>query len=123
MKKFISILFIVLGAFACKKGGISPSGGLYGKWELHKTYGGFIQQPDSVYQPGNGNILQFSSDGTYKRYTDGTLSAQGVYSIRNNNLIFDNDTPGATISIANSILTVSPLIPDIGSSQYLKISN
>ncbi|MBS1501275.1 MAG: hypothetical protein JST32_04390 [Bacteroidetes bacterium] len=123
MKKVILIVFVSLGIFGCKKSGISLSGGLYGKWELHKTYGEFIQPPDSVYQPGNGNILLFNSDGTYKRYTNGTLSAQGVYSIRENNLLFDNDTPGSTITINNSVLTLQPRIPDIATSQYVKIGN
>ncbi|HVW13632.1 MAG TPA: hypothetical protein VHB54_07425 [Mucilaginibacter sp.] len=123
MKK---ILLFILGAAAftaCKKDKVTPAANVTGKWELHKTYGGFIQPPDSVYQQGNGNILLFNSDGTYKRYTNGTLSAQGVYSIRENNLVFDNDTPGSTITINNSVLTLQPRIPDIATSQYVRISN
>ncbi|HVS91299.1 MAG TPA: hypothetical protein VHE59_04655 [Mucilaginibacter sp.] len=123
MKRVILIVFVSLCIFGCKKGGISLSGGLYGKWELHKTYGGFILQADSVYQPGNGNILLLNTDGTYKRYTNGALSAQGVYSIRENSLLFDNDTPGSTITINNSVLTLQPRIPDIATSQYVRISN
>ena len=133
MKKILLIIIIGCGFIACKKGGTVPSINITGKWELHKTYGGFIQPPDSIYQAGNGNILLFNNDGTYKRYANGAVTLQGTYRVVHNGyksgsnvydeLVFDNDSSGSIASINGSILTISSLIPDVGSSDYEKIAN
>lgn len=133
MKKILVIVVTVCSLIACKKSGTSPSINITGKWELHKTYGGFIQPPDSVYQAGNGNILQFNSDGTYERYANGAVTLQGTYRVQLNGyksgpnvydeLFFDNDSSGSIIVVNGSILTIQSLIPDVGSSDYDKITN
>lgn len=133
MKRLVLIIFIASSLMACKKSGTGPSISITGKWELHKTYGGFIQPPDSVYQAGNGNILQFNSDGTYKRYAHGALAAQGTYSIKQNafksgsnyydELFFDNASSGSIVIVSGAILTIESTIPDVGSSDYEKMAN
>src|SRR5437588_11805544 len=103
MKRLLLIVLVVSSLAACKKGRLSPSGGTVGKWELHRRYGGFIIPPDTTYKPGNGNILQFNADSTYKSYINGILSQSGIFHTRNyigyamtairyDELYFDSDT-------------------------------
>jgi hypothetical protein len=133
MKKFLLIAIVAVGMVSCKKGtAVSPD--LFGKWEVTRVYGGNILPADSVYKPGNGNILQFNSDSTYKRYAQGNVTAQGVYHIRKNGykfgqnyydeLSFDNGTDfNSVITLAGDNLTIKPLIPDISTIDYQKIQN
>jgi hypothetical protein len=133
MKRLVLMMLVAGSLVACKKNGVTLSANITGKWELHRRYGGFIIPPDTTYQAGNGNILQFNSDGTYKRYANGSVASQGTYRVVPNGyrsgsnvydeLIFDNDTSGSIVSINGSILTISSLIPDVGSSDYEKIAN
>lgn len=133
MKVFILIAIAIVSLTSCKKGNaVSPS--LFGKWEVKRTYGGFINPPDSVYKPGNGNILQLNSDYTYTHYVNNIMSAQGMYHIVKNGYVlnqttydeiyFDNDVSFKSLIILNNdILTIRPLIPDIGATDYQKIQN
>ena len=138
MKKIIWIILAVCSLAACKKSAVTPSPNITGKWELHRRYGGFIVPPDTTYQAGNGNILQFNSDSTYKSYANGTLSQQGVYHIlkgayKQNNHAYDelyfddNNYRDATflyvITVVGPVLTINPLMPDIGTTEYDKIAN
>jgi hypothetical protein len=137
MKAFILIAIVIVCIVSCKKGNdVSPnvSPAFFGKWEVKRTYGGFIIPPDSVYKPGNGNILQLNSDFTYIHYVNNIQNAQGMYHIVKNGymlnqttydeIYFDNDTSfKSVISLNNDILTIRPLIPDIGTMDYQKISN
>jgi len=117
---------------ACKKGnGISPS--LFGKWELRHSYGGMLGY-DSVYKAGNGNILQFNSDSTYKRFEANKLAASGVFHIKHYNnpaensiseyaIFFDNTTYGDAFSRKGTIITIGTTVTDGIASDYQKISN
>jgi hypothetical protein len=134
MKKLLLILMIAIGLLACKKSGVTVSASIFGKWELHRRYGGNILPADTTYKAGNGNIYQFNSDSTYKVYTNGSLTAQGVYHVRHDNaynmgqtnydvLYFNNDTSFTYfIRVSGSLLTLQPMIPDIGTQEYEKIS-
>jgi hypothetical protein len=82
MKKILLVTALACCMLGCKKSEPPISSSIFGKWELHRQYGGFIIPPDSTYKPGNGNILQFNSDSTYKRYVRGSLSHEGIYHIR-----------------------------------------
>ncbi|MFI5140342.1 MAG: hypothetical protein ACHQIM_21160 [Sphingobacteriales bacterium] len=133
MKKFLFAAFLMVSIVACKKGGsISPA--LFGKWEVTRTYGGFIIPPDSTYKPGNGNILQFNADSTYARFAKGQQTGQGVFHIikngfKNNQtsydeIYFDGDSSfRSIITLNNDLLTLKPLIPDISATDYQKIQN
>lgn len=135
MKTFLLIIVAAFCMLACKKNdnmNISPN--FFGKWEVSRRYGGNILPADSVFKPGNGNILQFNSDSTYKQYTRGVLSQQGIFHIRKNGyrmnqtnyneLFFDADTSFASlISLTDGVLIIRPLLPDIGTTEYKKVLN
>jgi len=138
MKKILWILLVVSSFAACKKNSVGPvvlNGNLFGKWELHMRYGGFIIPPDTTYKPGNGNILQFNADSTYKSYTNGTLTQSGIFHTRNyvsdemtairyDELYFDSDTSAKSlINVSGTILTIRSQIPDIGTTAYEKLQN
>lgn len=132
MKAFILTAIVIVCMVACKKGSNPASLVFFGKWEVRRTYGGFIIPPDSVYKPGNGNILQLNSDSTYESYTKSKLSGQGVFHIRKNafksgpntydELYYDNDaSSGSLIFFNGDTLTIRPIIPDISTTAYLNI--
>ncbi len=132
MKAFILTAIVIVCMVACKKGSNPASPVFFGKWEVRRTYGGFIIPPDSVYKPGNGNILQLNSDSTYESYAKSKLSGQGVFHIRKNafksgpnsydELYYDNDaSSGSLIFFNGDTLTIRPIIPDISTTAYLNI--
>lgn len=98
MKYITTAIFLVitLGCFnSCKKNNTENTAGnlvTAGAWELESVSG---DMPTKNYPPGNGNVFEFT-DSTYKKYTNGTLSKSGHYSI----------TPDATV-----VETVGLLIP------------
>ena len=129
------VAFVVISLADCKKSGVALSSGLIGKWELHERYGGNIYPPDTLYKPGNGNMLQFNADSTYKSYANGMLIHSGIFhtrnhfsysatAIRQDELYFDNDTSFRyVIQINANILLMKPIMPDIATTDYEKISN
>jgi len=135
MKAFIlAAAAIVFFAVSCKKGNEPLNTNLFGKWEARRVYGGNIYPPDSTYAVGNGNIMQFNTDSTYIHYINNKPSNQGAFHIRRNGfkinqavydeIYFDSDTSfKSLISLNNSTLTIKPLIPDIATTDYQKISD
>jgi hypothetical protein len=116
---------------ACKKGSsISPN--LFGKWELRHSYGGFGGM-DSVYKAGNGNIYQFNSDNTYKRFASKQLVSSGSFHIKHYNpgeitlseyeIFFDNNTYGDAFNMKGTTITIGTTVADGLASDYQKISN
>ena len=104
------------------------------KWEVRRVYNGNIYPPDSVYKPGNGNILQFKTDSTYQRYAHGTITATGAYHIRKNGYklnqnYYDKLYLGADttfkwfINITGDKMTLKPLMPDLPTTDYQKLTN
>ena len=134
MKRLLIILLIcsVYCISACKKGNsVSPT--LFGKWELRHSRGGFAGF-DSVYKAGNGNIFQFNSDSTYKRFEANKLAATGVFHIKHYNnpsensiseyaIFFDNTTYGDAFSRNGTTMTIGTTVTDGVASDYQKISN
>ncbi|MBS1530888.1 MAG: hypothetical protein JSU01_11305 [Bacteroidetes bacterium] len=142
MKKIVWIILAISGFAACKKDKIAPDANVIGKWELHRRYGGNIYPPDTTYQAGNGNILQFNSDSTYKTYSGGMLTDEGTFHILRHaykmgdtwydELSFNSTTDYAltynitfpdVVSISGTILTLRPTMPDIGTTEYEKLSD
>lgn len=139
MKKVLLIILVVSTFAACKKNKVTrpfvSDGMLIGKWELHSRTGGNIIPPDTTYQPGNGNILQFNADSSYKRYTNGTLSQSGIFhtriyisasmtAIRRDKLYFDNDSTAYSLVFTNGgMLYITSFVPDVGETSYDKIAN
>jgi len=134
MKIFLFAAFLMICMFSCKKGSSPISPNLFGKWEVRRVYNGNILPQDSVYKPGNGNILQFNTDSTYARYAKGQQTGQGIFHIRKNGfttnkisydeIYFDTDTSfKSLITLNGGILTIKPLFPDIATTDYQKIQN
>jgi hypothetical protein len=104
MKASIFVGVVVLFLFSCKKKNspVPLSSGLFGSWEVRRVYNGNILPADSLYKPGNGNIVQLNADSTYVKYIQHKYSSKGVYHTRinlmsmlamnNERLYFDNDT-------------------------------
>ena len=131
MKKVL-LLVIVCCLMACGKGSVVAPG-VFGKWELRRSYGGFGYR-DSVYKAGNGTIYQFKSDSTYKHFTKNKLDAQGNFHIKKYNnpnensislymIFFDNDTYGDAFSMKGDTITIGTTVTDGIASDYQKISN
>ena len=128
----LMIIAIVICAWGCKKGNsVSPT--LFGKWELRHSYGG-LAGFDSVYKAGNGNILQFNSDSTYKRYEAKKLVSSGVFHIKRYNnptqntiseymIFFGNTTYGDAFYMKGTTITIGTTVADGIASDYQKISN
>jgi hypothetical protein len=133
MKTFLFIMAALLCMASCKKS--EPlSANLFGKWEVTRVYGGNIYPPDSLYKPGNGNILQLNSDSTFEHYYQNQLNSQGTFHIRTNGfkndqstydeIYFNSDTSAKSIIfLSGDLLTIKPLIPDIATTEYQKIQN
>jgi hypothetical protein len=128
MKKYLLIGIALIAIIACKKSNGSLSANLIGKWELSRRYGGNILPADTTYKPGNGNILQFNADGSYKQYANGGVIANGTFRVDKNDLYLNNNNYTgqsyySVISISGGTLTVQPMMPDVGTTQYDKLSN
>ena len=136
MKAFIFIAVVMLFLISCKKKNepVPLSSGLFGSWEVRRVYNGNILPADSIYKPGNGNILQLNADSTYVRYIQHKFSSKGVFHTRinlmsalampNERLYFDNDTSFNYLVMLNGdLMTLKPLFPDIPTTDYQKIQN
>ncbi|MFI5162499.1 MAG: hypothetical protein ACHQHN_14560 [Sphingobacteriales bacterium] len=137
MKRILFFLLVAGSVVACKKSSQNPvvSLNITGKWELHRRYGGNIIPADTTYQAGNGNIYQFNSDNTYKSYQNGALTQQGTYQVKlyNNGygmqqmsyyeLDLGNNSFVYLIRVNGGTLTLSPVMPDIGTTEYNKLAN
>ena len=132
MKTILLMMIAACLMMACKKSGtVNPE--FFGKWELHRTYGGFGGL-DSTYAAGNGTVFQFNSDSTYKHFTKNKLDAQGAFHIKiynnptentiaNKMIFFGNDTVGTPIYPTTAKLTIGTTAADGLASDYVKIQN
>jgi len=132
MRTILLLVLVVVCALACKKSApVTP--GLFGKWELRHSYGG-LAGFDSVYKAGNGNVLQFNSDSTYKRFESKRLAATGVFHIKHYNnptensistymIFFDNTTYGDAFDMKETTITIGTTAADGIASDFQKIGN
>jgi hypothetical protein len=80
MKILSKILIILVLISSCKK--TDPTTlSITGNWELRESIGGFAA--DVKYAPGNGNILQFNSDMTFKMLFPSPPNTTGKYKFIN----------------------------------------
>ncbi len=135
MKRLLLILIVTGSLFACKKSStttttITKSAGIAGWWELRRTSGGL--RPDSIYASGNGNIYEFNSNNTYKKYQATLLVAQGTFRVVDNLgpnengvilIYFDNNTTGEQLQYDSQTLTIGTSAADGPAWTYQKISN
>ena len=134
MKAFILVAIAVVCLVSCKKKNnpVPLSGGLFGSWEIRRVYNGNIVPADSIYKPGNGDILRLNPDSTYIKYSQNKFSSTGVFHTRvnlmsttqmtNERLYFDNDTSFSyQVTLNAGMLTLKPLFPDIPTTDYQKV--
>jgi len=132
MRAILLLLLLATCALACKKSEpVQP--GLFGKWELRHSYGG-LAGFDSVYRAGNGNILQFNSDSTYKRFDPKGLAKTGVFHIKRYTsstenpvttymIFFDNTTYGDAFYMKGTTITIGTTVADGIASDFQKTGN
>jgi hypothetical protein len=130
MRVFL-LLMIAACFLGCKKSEpITP--GLFGKWELRKQTGG-IAGIDSSYKAGNGDIIQFNSDSTFKHYIKGKLDLQGIFHYKKNGYVLgqavydeldfnDSGFPNA-VTVNGDKMTIGLDFDDGIAAQYQKIAN
>lgn len=122
-------MILVAGMFAActKSGDVSPIN-VIGRWELSHRFGGNILPQDTTYKAGNGNIIQFNADSTFKQYANGAIINSGSFHIQNSQLYFNTNTFNdqqfySFVSVAGNLLTLKPVLGDIATTKYLKIGN
>ena len=122
-------MILVAGMFAActKSGDVSPIN-VIGRWELSHRFGGNILPQDTTYKAGNGNIIQFNADSTFKQYANGAIINSGSVHIQNSQLYFNTNTFNdqqfySFVSVAGNLLTLKPVLGDIATTKYLKIGN
>jgi hypothetical protein len=81
----------------------------------------------TTFPRGNGNIYQFYSNNTYKKYTASQLTAQGSFRIVNLSeknfftIYFDNSTTGEDLAYQNGFMTLGSSASDGPSWSYQRI--
>jgi hypothetical protein len=130
MRTFLLIIVAACCLLSCKKSeSLTP--GLFGKWELRRSYGGFSYR-DSTYKAGNGTFYQFNKDSTYKYYIKNKQNEQGTFSIRKQyyspgnpyqEIVFNNNMYGELITINGPRLTLGTSASDGIAVEYEKIGN
>ena len=129
MRTILLLTLLAICALACKKSEpVRP--GLFGKWEIHRRYGS-IAGFDSTYKVGNGTIMQFNSDSTYKYYVKNKLSSTGTFHVEINigialsssTIYFDKNTSGEPLSYSGNTMTMGADYDDGVAAEYLKIAN
>jgi len=129
MRTILLLTLVTSGVIACKKSEpVSP--GLFGKWEI-RNRNGSIAGFDSTYKAGNGTILQFNSDSTYKYYIKHKLNSSGSFRIRPfgspgqvTHIYFNNDTiMGQPFSMSGTKMNIGTSYDDGVAAEYEKIAN
>ena len=128
MRTTILLIFVIACALACKKSEpVQP--GLFGKWEI-RNRSGSIAGFDSTYKAGNGTIMQFNSDSTYKYYIKNKLTLSGTFHIRPfgalgevTHIYFNGDTIGQPFSINGIEMNIGTSDDDGVVAHYVKVAN
>ena len=129
MRTIILLILVIVCALACKKSEpVQP--GLFGKWEI-RNRSGSIAGFDSTYKAGNGTIMQFNSDSTYKYYIKNKLTTSGTFRIRPfgalgevTHIYFNGDTSaGQPFSINGIEMNIGTSYDDGVVAHYVKVAN
>ena len=130
MRPALLFILVVFSLVSCKKNeAVSP--GLFGKWELRRKYGGLAGM-DSIYNAGNGDIVQFNSDSTYAHYVKRKLANTGVFHIKVlyipdgngvTEIYFGNTEYGSQFTLNGTKMTIGEDFDDGIATDYEKIGN
>lgn len=131
MKKFLFIICLAAIALGCTKSKLSPaSQELIGKWEIRSTSGG-LAGSTNTYPAGNGHVILFNADNTYKSYQKDSLTDEGTYEIiknsinfageLNDGIYFNHARPGTIIKLSGNSLLLDDPFPDGIASSYIKL--
>ena len=126
MKPALCLLLLTF-LLSCKKEEASFKKQIIGKWELHKSYGGFTPTINE-YPPGNGHIKIFT-ETEFTEYHSGQILEQGLYTVVDT--VWNGEKGGIIyinsallpyfFKVNNSKLSLSWLGADGGGSEYRKI--
>ncbi len=98
--KAILVLILVITGLGCHKTRVDSNNcNIAGKWEIRKSVGGIAAL--ITYPPGNGNIYEFNSDGTYKHFFNGSADESGNYTLQ------PSSNAGQWTLVMNSTYTVT----------------
>ncbi len=128
MKALLLMAFLAIAAEGCKKE--STLGvNITGTWELRMT-SGTIAGVTKTYPPGNGSLVQFNNDNTYKLFTNNQQTTQGTYKIIKDGatiggqvydgLLYDDRNPADFMILKSDSLTIGNTYPDGVTSSYVR---
>lgn len=128
MRIFLFIICISGVIAGCTKAGVAPAN-LIGTWEL-RHYSGTIAGVDKNIPAGNGTLLQFNDDSTYRHFTNFKADYDGHFRIVKNGvnwpdekhdaIYFSEDlSPDFLIVTADSLI-IGNTYPDGVTSLYVR---
>ena len=128
MKTLLALVLLIVFAEGCKKES-SEGVNVTGTWELRMT-SGTIAGVTKTYPPGNGALVQFNTDNTYKLFTNNQQTTQGTYKIIKDGatiggqvydgLLYDNRDPADFVILKADSLTIGNTFPDGVTSSYVR---
>lgn len=132
MKPFLLTIAVCFCLLSCQKAEV-VSPGMFGKWELHRMYGGLYYR-DTTFVAGNGTVYQFNNDSTYHFFQKNKPTRSGTYSYvkdgydgggpnKFDELIFDNAPNGDMIVMEGTKLTIGNTWTDNIAVEYIKIAD
>jgi len=132
----LSFLIICLTAViaGCSKSDVKPSASLTGTWEL-RHYSGTIAGVNTDLPKGNGTLIQFAGDSTFKHFTALKQDNQGTYRIVKDGITYANkkydaiyfnggaDAASFTIHSDSLIIDNANIYADGATSVYVRKAN
>jgi len=128
MKSTLLLLLLAFTMSGCKKDNTHPNT-INGTWEL-RAWSGTIAGISKTYPPGNGSLIQFNADNTYKFFANFQESNHGIYKIVKNGinmgsriydaLYYDNSASADFVVLNVDSLTIGNTYPDGVTSLYLR---
>ena len=130
MKAYWLIVVVICCTLSCKKTQVNVSPGLFGKWEVRHTMGSIVGY-DSTFKAGNGRVLQFSQDSTYRSYNKQKLLQTGKFHIRPTDyptanslaILFDNSEYAQVFILKGDSLQIGMDVNDGVETDFVKISD
>ena len=104
MKTIAVVLLLITGLSCNKNRADSGNCNIVGQWEIRKEVGGIAAE--ITFPPGNGNVYEFSSNGTYQHFFNGAVDETGFYTLHS------SSTPGqwTLVMISTYTRTISVTI-------------